>query len=136
MALEVSSPEEKTVGEQQGETQPMRNESWTSWRPEEEALCQHDIEVPFARKITDTSPRRRTGDRPVGCLGRAVLRREKCDMMVESRNSLTRRVGHCYATAPKHVSSATNQTENLVCVVVIYIVHELVRLTIIHSYEL
>jgi hypothetical protein len=62
----------------------------------------HDIEVLFARLITDitsTFLQRRIGNTPVGYLGQAALRREKCVMMTESWISLTRRGCHCYAVA-------------------------------------
>jgi hypothetical protein len=50
---------------------------------------------PFKKAITDItglSPqKRRNGDMPVGYLGEAAIRREKCDMMAKSRNSGMRR---------------------------------------------
>jgi hypothetical protein len=67
--------------------------------------------VQFARAITDvtaTSLReRKNGDTPIGYSEQVDLRRAKCDMTAESRNSGPTNNIHCYATASKHVSMAT-----------------------------
>jgi hypothetical protein len=59
----------------------------------------HEVEAPFTKAIIDItgkSPQRiRNGDKPVGRLGRAALRREQCDITTERRNRGTRKGGHC-----------------------------------------
>jgi hypothetical protein len=82
--LETSNSNKGASGEQQPETQPTRNEGWTSSKLENKLRDQYNIAVPLATAITDvrgTSRKsRRNGGTPVRYSERAVVTREQCDM--------------------------------------------------------
>jgi hypothetical protein len=90
MVHEKSSPKEGTDGEQQHETSPWGMKLVHCWNQKQKHWGQHNMELLFARTISDVtcmSPwRRRNGNTLVGYLGCAASWREWCVVMAEHQN--------------------------------------------------